>query len=179
MRVKEFFKICKDVFRKPRYILSVIIIAFFFYLVNAFLINYQTIRSIYSLKGFSGVWDLVPDFFFGLHNVIPLKSIVTLTFIALSLGILFSLIFYKMKMIKSASGKTGFLPSTGIFLGVIAPGCATCGLGLLALFGFGSAVLSFFPYDGLELLILALGILFFAIYKATENINKGVVCEIK
>ena len=82
-------------------------------------------------------------------------------------------------MIKSSSGKTfGFFGTTGIFLGILAPGCIACGVGLLSVFGISAAVLSSLPFEGLELSLLAIGILSFSTYKITGDINKGIVCEI-
>lgn len=175
---KEFFLTLGDVFRKPRYLVITFLIAFIFYSLNVLILNFQNFISFYNLLGLLGFIKSLPTFFFGFKNLVLASSFIFLIILSILIGMLFSLIFYRTKMIKNFSGKNGFLTSSGIFLGVLAPGCAACGIGLLSLLGIGAATLSFFPLHGLELSILATGILIFSIFKITKDINKGIYCEI-
>ena len=68
------------------------------------------------------------------------------------------------------------LSGIGLFLGAFAPGCAACGVGLAAALGLGAGFLSFLPYKGLELSIIAIIILGYAIIKTT---NSMYTCKIK
>lgn len=178
MKPKEFFSTLKEVFRKPKYLALAVVIAFLFYLLNVIITNYQNLGAIYSLNGFKGVVSLMPAFFFGLNNLLTTGSFVTLILISLIIGIFFSLIVYRIKGIKELSGKGGFITSSGIFLGVLAPGCAACSLGFLPLLGISSTAITFLPFQGLEISILAIGILSFSTFKITKEINKGILCEI-
>ncbi|MEX0920108.1 MAG: hypothetical protein WDZ69_00825 [Candidatus Pacearchaeota archaeon] len=175
---KEFFSTLKDVFSKPKYIAITILVAFVFYSINVLILNFENFASFYNLLGFWGLVKSLPTFFFGLKNLVLRSSFVFVIALSFLIGILFSLIHYRTKMIKNYAGNKGFLASSGIFLGVLAPGCAACGLGLLPLLGISATVLTTLPYDGLELSILGVGILSFSIFKLTKDINKGISCEI-
>ena len=116
--------------------------------------------------------------FFGFKETIIYSSFVSLVTISVLLGILFSLITYKTVMIKKSSNGIGVLGTTGIFLGILAPGCAACGIGILSALGFGAAVLTFLPFNGLEISFLAIWILLFSVAKISKDIKKGTICEI-
>ena len=176
---KELFSVWKQVFGNWKYIVLTIIIALVFYSLNVLIKSYDFLISFYSQAGFLGSIKLFFNFFVGFKETTLISSFISLIFITILFGILFSLIAYKTKMIKSVSGKTGIFTTTGIFLGVLVPGCPSCGIGLLSLFGIGAAALSVLPYNGLELSILAIGILSFSTFKITKDIKKGISCEIK
>ena len=110
--------------------------------------------------------------FFGFKETIIYSSFVSLVTISVLLGILFSLITYKTVMIKKSSNGIGVLGTTGIFLGILAPGCAACGIGILSALGFGAAVLTFLPFNGLEISFLAIWILLFSVAKISKDIKK-------
>lgn len=82
---------------------------------------------------------------------------------------LFSLLFYKARSLKGEKKGFGIISSIGFFLGAFAPGCAACGIGLASLLGVSAATLSFLPFGGLELSIIAILIIGFAIYKVSDN----------
>jgi len=73
----------------------------------------------------------------------------------------------------------GFFGTAGIFLGILAPGCPTCAIGILPVLGIGTAFLASLPFGGLELSALAILFLGFATFKITKKIHKGIICEIK
>jgi len=178
MNTKEFFLVWKDVFSDWKYLSLAIIIALFFYSLNVFISDYNTLISFYSQLGLLGSIKLFFTFFVGFKSTTFLSVYISLIALSILLGMLFSLIAYKTKMIKSISKKTGFFTTTGIFLGIIAPGCAACGVGLLSLFGIGAATLSFLPFDGLELSAISAVILLILVFKITKDINKEIVCKI-
>lgn len=76
----------------------------------------------------------------------------------------------------SASGSGGSL--VGVALGVIGAGCAACGsvllIGVLSLFG-ASGLILLFPYDGLELSVLASVALLLSTYWLAEGMRGGQI----
>jgi hypothetical protein len=108
----------------------------------------------------------------------PIQFFLGLVILSLTFGVLFSMIAYKTKMLKTASGKTGILVSLGIFLGILAPGCPACGVGLLSLLGIGTATISFLPFKGFGLMLISIAIMSFSIYKISGQINRGIVCKV-
>jgi len=175
--LQSFFGVWKKVFSKPWYVVLSVAIALIFYLGNIFIINHNNIILFYHLFGL-GIVSSLPSLLLA-KGLILTSSLVTLILISILFGILFSLILYKAKMIKSVSGKTGIVASIGIFLGVIGPGCAACGLGLLPVLGISSAFLIALPLHGLEISILSVGILAIVTFKITKDIDKGISCNIE
>jgi len=179
MKSNEFFNVWKEVFSKKKCLIIALAIILIFYSLNVVIASYDSLISIYKQLGFLEGTKLFFDFFIGLKEIMKPSSFVSLILIAILLGILFSLITYKTIMLKSISKKTGALTTTGIFLGILAPGCAACGIGLLSIFGLSAATITFLPFEGLELSLLAIFILGFSIFKITKSIHEGIICKIK
>ena len=176
---KKIFSVWKKVFSNWRYVALTIIIALGFYSLNVLIKSYESLSSLYSQIGLLGTIKLFFSFFIGFRSTTFLSVFISIILISVLLGILFSLIAYKTKMIRSVSGKTGIFTSAGIFLGILAPGCAACGVGLLSLLGVSAATLAFLPFKGLELSAISAVILLILVFKITKDINKGISCEIK
>lgn len=177
MNLKEITSVWKKVFSSWRYLLSLVLIAISFFVINVIIKNFSTIKSFYISSGFFGTLKFILILTIGFRVTTTTGSFISLIVISILLGMLFSLIFYKIVVIKTA-GKIGLLGTIGIFLGVAAPGCAACGVGLLALFGIGAATLYSLPLKGLEISILAIVILVFSVYKISGDLHKGNVCEV-
>lgn len=179
MKIKDILLVWKDVFSNWKYVILIVFIALFFYSINVFIANFSSLVSFYSQLGFIGILKFFLTLSLGFWGTRPLSSFFSLIFISILFGVLFSLIVYKTKMIKITSGKTmGIFGTTGIFIGILAPGCAACGVGLLSLFGVSAAILGSLPFGGLELSMIAIGILGFSVIKISKDIKKGIVCEI-
>lgn len=76
----------------------------------------------------------------------------------------------------SASGSGG--SAFGVVLGVLGAGCAACGsavlFGVLSVFGAGGLVLAL-PFEGLEISLLAVVVLFLSTYWLSEGMRGGEV----
>ncbi|MBI2044253.1 hypothetical protein HYT24_02720 [Candidatus Pacearchaeota archaeon] len=177
--IEDLLSVWKQVFRNWRYSLLAILIMAIFYTSNVFINNFSSIASFYNYVGFFGAAKIFVTLVIGFKKTILLNSFISLIMITMLLGFLFSLVIYKTLMLKSVSGsRIGFLGTAGIFLGVLAPGCAACGIGLISLLGLSAAAISFLPYDGLELSVLAIAILGFSIFKISKDMSKGISCKI-
>ncbi|MBI2042821.1 hypothetical protein HYT25_00340 [Candidatus Pacearchaeota archaeon] len=176
--IKELFSVWKDVFSNWKYLILGAIILFLFYSVNVGIANFSILLYYVNKSGLAEGINFFFNLFLGFRNTIPLSSFVSLIVLGGLFGMLFSLIAYKTVMIKNVAGGIGAFGTAGIFLGILAPGCAACGIGLLSLFGISAVALTFLPFNGLELSFLAMGILGFSVFKITRDINKGIVCEI-
>jgi len=169
----------KIVFGNRRYIFLTVFIALFFYALNAMIGSWQTFSSLSSSYGILGTTKLFFVLVGGFGNTIKFHSYVSLILVSILFGLLFSLISYKTTRIKKTSSKVGVIASFGVFIGILAPGCAACSIGLLSLLGVSSAFLTFLPFEGLELSILSIGLLSFAVFKISEKIHVGEVCEVR
>lgn len=169
MNRQRIFHTWRNVFGNWKYLLLAILIAVFFYSFNAVIGNWKALSSFYGSLGFI---DSIKFFFILLLNfgeTIKFSSFVSLIILSFLFGIFVSLLIYRVKTVKIGSGNSGILGSIGIFFGVLAPGCAACGVGLLSVLGLSAAFLSFLPFGGLELSILVIGIMSFSILKISNN----------
>ena len=132
--------------------------------------------NFYFKTGFIDATKLFFILLWGFKETIILHSYISLIIISILLGMLFSLIIYKINFLNiKAKKRFGILGILGIFLSIFAPGCAACGVGLASALGIGTAFLSFLPYDGLELSIITIIILSAVIIKTTEDLY---ICNI-
>lgn len=179
VRLKELLLVWKMIFKNRRYTFLGVLIAIIFYELNVLIPNFKTLFAVSN-----GPINTLYIFYlmsFNFVNTIKLHSFISLIIISILLGMLFSIIVYKTKVIRSSSRnkKTGAIATTGIFLGLIAPGCAACGIGILSALGLGTAVITFLPYDGLELSILSILILGFAMFSISKGLLECKTCQIK
>ena len=180
MGLKSVVKIWKKIFSNWKYLLLLFFISFSFYSFNVLINSWSSLTNFYSLTGFSQTLKFFFILSFGFFNTIKIHSYVSLIIVSILLGILFSLITYKVSAGSvSKSRKAGVFGSVGVFLAALAPGCAACGIGLLSVLGLSATVLTVLPFEGLELSIISIGILSFSIFKITKDMNTCDACQIK
>ncbi|MDO8508156.1 MAG: hypothetical protein Q7S27_00560 [Nanoarchaeota archaeon] len=167
--MKNELKHIVKVFSNIKYVLLALVVAVMFYSLNVFIANYRAIIDFYSILGFIGSIKLFISLMIGFRDIIKISSFVSVLIISLMLGMLSSLIFYKVKIIGGKDKGTGLFSSLGILLGAFAPGCAACGIGLASALGVSSVFLAVLPFDGLELSILSIVILSIAIFKTSNS----------
>lgn len=180
--MSEIFDNLKIVFSKKRYTFLFLGVAFLFYMVNVLISNYSGIYDFYREFGLYEGSKFFINLGIGFGESIETHSYVSLIVISILIGILISLISFRIKEI-SLNGndelnntKTGILGSFALFLGVLVPGCAACGIGIVSALGLGGAFLIFLPFQGLEISILAIGLLGFSIYKTSKDLT---ICRIR
>lgn len=101
----------------------------------------------------------------------------TITSLILSLilssliGLYLSLVVYNVDRIRLMHNKSNIITIGSIFLGTAATGCPSCGIPLLALFGFPLALISL-PLKGLEIKLLSIFIIFLSIYLVARRLPR-------
>jgi hypothetical protein len=177
---KSIFGTWRKVFSNWKYLILTLFIALSFYSLNILFSSWGTLRSIYPSFGFFGSVKFFYILAIGFWHTVKLHSFVSLVFISIALGMLLSLMMYKIRAGNTKSNKkVGLFGGIGIFLAALAPGCAACGVGLLSILGLNAAFLSFLPFDGLEISILAISIMGFTIVKITNDMSSCNACQIK
>lgn len=169
--MNEVIKGLKEVFSDWRYVVTAIFILLVFYSINVFISSYKTIVSFFREAGFFETAILFFNLGIGFKDTILFSSFVSLVIISLLFGMLVSLIAYKANHFGRVNNKLGVLGAIGVFLGILVPGCAVCGLGLSAVIGLGAGFLSFLPYEGLELSALSIALLGFGVYKVAKDLT--------
>lgn len=161
------------VFLKIKYSIMVIGFGFLFYLLNFFIITFGNISSFYKKQGLGEIVQFTFNLFVGFKGTILFSSFVSMIILSFLTGLLFSLVIYKINLRKKISQKNGFFAGAGMFLGIFAPGCAACGLGLAAFFGLASSFATL-PLKGLEISILAMTILIISIFRFSYTLYDDV-----
>ena len=170
MDAKQMFGVWKEVFGKWRYLLLALLIALFFYLLNVLISGWKSLAGFYSSAGFLKTMNLLFVLFMGFSNSITMISFISLIIISLMLGMLFSMLVYKHHIYAlNGDKRLGIFGGIGAFLAALVPGCAACGIGFASILGLSAGILSFLPYDGIELSLIAMVILIVTIFKTTKN----------
>ena len=169
--MRQIFRVWRDVFGRWQYLLLAVVIALVFYSLNVLISSWRSLLGFYATAGFLKTIKLFFTFFLGFKELIITSSFVSLVIISILLGVLFTLLVYKANFnLSFQNKKTNFIGSIGVFLAAFVPGCAACGVGLASLLGISAGALSFLPYKGIELSIIAIIILGITIFKISKNI---------
>ena len=170
MGLKQIGTSWKEVFRNWKYVTITMITAFVFYSINVLISSWQNITALYPNLGFLKTINFFFIVWIGFKSTIMFHSFISVVIISVLFGILMSLIFYKAGFNVSKNKKIGVLGGIGLFFGALAPGCVACGVGLASLLGLGAGALVFLPYEGLELSMLSIFLLSFAILKISGDL---------
>jgi len=179
--VKEYrlsvFDVWKQIFGNFKYLVTGFVLAILFYSFNVTIPNIALLKYNYSNFGFFSFTKLFFNLFIGFGMTILLSSYISLIIISILFGVLVSLLIFKVSSAKESKGHW-FSGIIGSALGIIAPGCAACGIGLLSVLGLSSAFLTYLPLKGLEISILAILLLSLTILKTSKDLTMCEICKI-
>jgi len=177
-KMKESLKVWRKVFGNWKYSVIAIGVFLLFYSFNVVIGSFLNLKSFYDSYGLLTTLKFFKIISLNFYSTINLHSFISLIIVGALIGILSSMMIYKVKNSQSSNKRTGLLASTGAFIAAFAPGCAACGIGLASLLGIGGATLSLLPYEGLELSILAIVILGIAVKRTTKDLTECPTCKI-
>ncbi|HLC96179.1 MAG TPA: hypothetical protein VJH97_02565 [Candidatus Nanoarchaeia archaeon] len=172
------FKNVKRVMVQHPYWLISIAVSFLFFIFNVLITNWNSLVSVFNLDGILAFASLLFIEAFQFQRTIQIYSYISLILISLLLGILASIILFKMKA-KYDKEKIDRISTVSIFLGMLAPGCAACGIGLASVLGLSGYFVAFFPYNGLEISVLSIFLLGFSIVKLGKSMDSCSACQVK
>ncbi len=152
----------KSVYRRPLYWVISIIVTLFIFSFNLLVINYELVFDFFNP---AFIWGLLRGSF---QNMVLSGQIVLIS-MAILAGILVSLLVFKLRAIKETMGGAEQTGVAGIIFGVLVPACSSCGIGLLALLGYGS-LLGVLPFHGIELGVIGIALLLAAILYISSQI---------
>lgn len=176
--MKKEIVVWKKIFGNWRYSAIAIGVFLLFYSFNVIISSYNSLKVFYYSYGFSKTLIFFKIISLNFYSRIKLNSFISLIIVSLLLGILVSMMIYKVKHSQPTNKKTGLLASTGAFIAAFAPGCAACGIGLASLLGIGGATLALLPFGGLEFSILAIIILGIAVKRTTKDLIGYPACKV-
>ncbi|MBM3232670.1 hypothetical protein FJZ18_00695 [Candidatus Pacearchaeota archaeon] len=139
-----------------------------FYLANAVLANIQNYSVWIPELGFFNSLEFIRESLFGFHETITITTFYSIIVIGLLTGIFFSIIHCKFSLTRKQETSSGLISTIALFLGFLVPGCAACGVGVIALLGFGSSIAAL-PFQGTEISFIAILLLCYSIIKVTSS----------
>ena len=165
------------VLKRPFYTILTVVLAFSFFALNVYIPNLKFLLS--SFKDYSPeIWgSLLVSLFQGGLATLPTHSIILLAIMGVLIGLVVSLITYKVRTAKGQSLAGTKYATVGALFGLAAPACAACGIGLLSLIGLGSAA-AYLPFQGTEVAVLSIALLAFAVFQLNKSIGECTVCRI-
>lgn len=179
--MKTLLKSLGKVFGNIGYLALAVVTALIFYLINVLITSYGELSSFFLVSGFLSTLRLFFEIsFLTFWYTVRFHSFISLIIISILVGMLVSLITYKTITIKEKSEKrTSLIATIGIFLGILAPGCAACGIGIISALGLGAATITFLPFEGLEISALSIAILLFANWRISKDLLEPETCKIQ
>lgn len=102
-------------------------------------------------------------------TLFAIASLITSAIISMLFGVYASLSLYKFEYMQKLNGQNAATSTGGFLVGLFSAGCPSCGAILLPLIGISS--LAVFPFGGLELKVLSIGLLGFVNVKMTQNLD--------
>lgn len=160
----------KEVFTRPKYLFLFIAITILTFIIKSVTLNFEAIW--FTLKN-SGIFSTIKLTFILVYGSL-LNSTLLIMFTAILISVLtglaLSLLVLRISMIRSANKLETASSSFGTVIGLVAPACSSCTVGLLSILGITAGV-SVLPFNGAEFTYLSIALLVFSIYSLRKNIN--------
>ena len=169
---KTILTIWKEIFSKPRYLILTIVTALIMYIVTVISSDYLELKIVLKQKSLNLIWN----YFVGFPITITGYSAISLFLICILFGLFVTLNKYKSNQIIKQKGT--IFGTIGVFLGLIAPGCAACGVGLASAIGL-AGILVYLPFKGFEVSIIAIILLVWANLKVSKSLLMLNICSVK
>tara|TARA_B100000508_G_C11462412_1_gene279859 strand:+ start:2732 stop:3283 length:552 start_codon:yes stop_codon:yes gene_type:complete len=175
------------VLRKPRYLLTAIVVAVSVFTLAVWLPNFSLLGQVLHPDSAGSVSEKA-SFLWSLYGSIGTNfTVVSATYtiiIAVLFGVNISLLAYYISRMRGGVrgvGSTSAAGIGGLVSGIFGIGCAACGTfiltSVLALFG-ATGFLAILPLGGEEFGLIGVGLLVYSIYLLAKKINDPLVCEI-
>jgi hypothetical protein len=154
-----------EVYSGNHYFMITFLISVLIYSLNALIHNYKLVFKTPSLK-------LIYLLIIGFPSTTSNSAFLFLIIISVLSGIVISMSIFLLKRQLSS----GYAGTSGVIVGLIAPACPSCALGLFGVIGLGG-FLTILPFKGLELGVLGILLLISSMnYLSKKIVTK--VCKI-
>lgn len=172
----SLFFVAKKELLSPISFIPTLLVAFLYTLIPLFFLNFSlttnTLSGSFALGyKLSLFWSL----FLGVFTAFSPVDTAILLLNALLVGINIVLIAKTIYYLEHAGKVKLSLGGAGL-LGLVTTGCSSCGFSLLSLVGLGGA-LSFLPFHGMEIHILALLALVGSAFYMLKQLRNGLYCK--
>ena len=171
-------KIIRHELFTPKSITIIGAIAFFYIIISIYVLNFRFLWQIYrgdfplSFKAF-----LLLNLLSGLWTSFSTFDIFLLVITAFLVGLNFYLAGKSLRRLEN-NGKVNFSIGGAAMVGFVSTGCMSCGFSLLSILGLSASV-SFLPFHGLELHVLAIILLCISSVYMIKELHKAKYCKVQ
>ncbi len=159
-------------------IVPALIIAMLYVVTTVYLMNASLVKdALFGIHSMNYKWNILIALLAGMWTAMSGLSLFLLTTVATLTGLNLMLTFERLRSIRS-SGKMHWAIGGSSILGIVGSGCASCGLPILALVGFGGAAV-YLPFQGMELSLVAVLLLSVSLYVLIRGRAERTLCVIE
>ena len=161
----------------PKVILPTLIIATLYVIATVYLMNASLVQdALFGTHSLNYRWNILIALLVGMWTSMSGLSLFLLTAVAILTGLNLVLTIERLRSIRS-SGKMHWAIGGSSILGIVGSGCASCGLPILALLGFGGAA-AYLPFQGVELSLVAIILLSVSLYVLMKGRTEQTHCAV-
>ncbi|MDP2838294.1 MAG: hypothetical protein Q8O53_03410 [Candidatus Moranbacteria bacterium] len=158
-------------------IIPALIIAILYVVATVYLMNASLVKdTLFGIQSTSYKWNILIALLGGMWTAMSGLSLFLLTTVAMLTGLNLVLTLERIRSIRS-SGKMHLAIGGSSILGIVGSGCASCGLPILALLGFGGA--AYLPFQGMELSLVAIAFLSVSLYVLVRGRTRQLLCVVE
>ncbi len=158
-------------------IVPALIIAALYVMTTVYLMNASLVKdALFGMHSLGYKWGILSALLVGMWTAMSGLSLFLLITVATLTGLNLVLTLERLWFIKS-SGKIHWAIGGSSILGIVGSGCASCGLPILALLGFGGAA-AYLPFQGMELSLVAIALLSVSLYVLMRGRTQQMFCVI-
>jgi hypothetical protein len=169
---KKIVNLWKEIFYKNKYLFIFLLGIILFYSLNISVTNFWMIIDFYKTSTFLQASISFLNLIFSFRKNIMFSSFLSMLIISILSSFLLCLVIYNtVALRKRVNKKVSFFMVFGLSLGMFAPGCVACGLGIAGLIGLATSFV-ILPFKGKERGIFAIFVLFFSILKTSLDLTK-------
>ncbi|MEK6903375.1 MAG: hypothetical protein AABW64_01880 [Nanoarchaeota archaeon] len=165
------------VLTKKKYLALFFAVTILFFLFNLLMQNLRLLIGGITKYSWNSYIIIFANVFVGSLAMLPLHSRVLLVMISILVGVVLSLLVFKISVARKQAFIGTKSATLGAIFGLAVPACAACGIGLLSLIGLGS-VLWYLPFKGTEVAVISVVFLSFAVYQLNNGLKECDVCQI-
>lgn len=158
-------------------ILPTFIIAMLYVIATVYLMNASLVQdALFGVHSPSYRWNILIALLIGMWTSMSELSLFLLTTVAILTGLNLVLTIERLRSIRS-SGRMHWAIGGSSILGIVGSGCASCGLPILALLGFGGAT-AYLPFQGVELSLVAIILLSVSLHVLVKGRVEQARCAV-
>lgn len=167
----------KQIFSKQvlftAFLISVFYLALAVFLMNNSLVK-DTLLGSYSLEY---KVKILSGLLYGIATSMTTIGALVLISISVLTGLNISLLINRINILRRSGGVKIAVGGSAI-VGIVATGCAACGLPVISLLGLSGFIL-LLPYRGFEMQFIVLGLLIISFYFLIKSSKEDVLCSLK